>query len=217
MEPRELLRSQLQSLGVQVAGQAVADLLWFLEELLRWNRRVNLTAVTDPTAGVEKHLVDSLTLLPLLSGRERLLDIGSGGGFPCLPLKIAAPALEVLSVEATAKKVAFQNHVARSLGLEGFQAVHRRAEDLPSSALCRPGFDVIVSRAFAALPIFAALALPCLAQDGRIIAMKGSEGAQELARTQEELEGMGLVCRERRDLSLPVSGAGRTLIVLSRE
>lgn len=192
-------------------------LLWFLDELLRWNRRVNLTAITDPVAGIEKHLVDSLTLLPLLSGQERLLDLGSGGGFPGIPLKIVLPRLRVLSVDAVQKKIAFQRHAIRQLGLEGFEARQGRAEQLPQMQGCGAAFDVVVSRAFTSLSAFAALALPCLSAGGRIVAMKGPEGERERTAAGSQLEEMGLVCTEVRHLQLPDSGAERTLIVLQRK
>lgn len=216
MQGREELNRQLAQAGLAVDAGACERLLSFLDELLRWNRRVNLTAISDRSEAIEKHLVDSLTLLPLLSGDERILDLGSGGGFPCIPLQIALPGLRVLSVDAVQKKIAFQRHAARLFGLSGFEALHVRAEELPRRDGCAAGFAVVVSRAFTALPSFAALALPCLSSGGRIIAMKGAEGERELAEAREDLAGMGLVCTELRQLRLPASGGARTLIVLQR-
>lgn len=206
----------LTSSGLALPATTVAALETFLAELLRWNQKVNLTSITDPAEAREKHLLDSLSLLPLLQGEERLLDIGSGGGFPCIPLKLAAPGLQVVSVDAVQKKIAFQRHVARLLGLQGFAAEHLRVEQLPSHPLGKGGFDLVVSRAFAALEQFAALALPCLAPGGRIIAMKGAEGEKELAQSSAALAALGLVCREVRVLELPRSGSRRCLIVLTR-
>lgn len=216
MEPKELLAGLLRQLCLEVPAVASEPLLRLLNELLRWNRTHNLTAITDPAEGVEKHLVDSLTLLPLLEGGERLLDLGSGGGFPGLPLKVARPDLRVVSVDAVAKKIAFQRHAVRLLGLCGFEPLHERAEALPRRPGFAGGFDVVVSRAFTALDAFARLALPCLAPEGRIIAMKGAEGEAELAQAQPALAALGLACTDLRRLTLPASGAGRTLIVLRR-
>jgi 16S rRNA (guanine527-N7)-methyltransferase len=159
MEPKELLTDQLRQLSLHVPASAAGQMLQLLDELLRWNRTYNLTAITDPAEGIEKHLTDSLTLLPLLTGEERLLDIGSGGGFPGLPLKIARPALSVVSVDAVAKKIAFQRHAARLLGLQDFVPLHMRAEKLPDLLEYASGFDIVVSRAFAALPSL--LPWPC--------------------------------------------------------
>ena len=141
------LPTLLTPLGVNLGAVALEQLEWLGQELLRWNRTHNLTAITDPIEVCEKHLADSLTLLPLLGNARRLLDLGSGAGFPALPVKIVCPDLEVVSVDAVGKKVAFQRHVARTLKLSGFTAVHGRAEDLPGTPPCGSGFDLVTARA----------------------------------------------------------------------
>jgi len=211
-----LLADLLVPLGIVLDAATLERLEWLGRELLRWNRTHNLTAITDPAEVREKHLVDSLTLLPLLNSPRRLLDLGSGGGFPGLPLKIACPDLEVVSVDAVGKKIAFQRHVARTLGLSGFIASHGRAEDLPGTPLCGSGFDLVTARALGSLPLLARLAAPCLARGGRLIAMKGAEGAAELAEARAELAELGFVCTGRNLLRLPVTGSERRLIVLER-
>lgn len=211
-----ILKEQLRQAGVVLEEEQRRKLLWFLDELLRWNRRVNLTAITDREEALEKHLVDSLTLCPLLVDAGRFLDLGSGGGFPAIPLKIALPALAVVSVDAVQKKIAFQRHAVRHLGLSGFEALHLRAERLETMEGYAASFDTVVSRAFTSLSGFAALALPCLAPGGRIVAMKGAEGEQELADALPDLQQLGLACGEVRTLRLPASQAQRTLIVLHR-
>ena len=211
---RDRLGRLLFELSLEVAATAQQDLLVLRDELLRWNRRINLTAIRDPREALEKHLVDSLTLCPLLDGRERLLDLGSGGGFPGLPLQIARPGLQVVSVDAVRKKIAFQRHVARTLNLEGFVAWAGRAEAVADQPGWKHAFDVVVSRAFTDLPNFVALALPCLAPGGRMVAMKGPDARSELQAAQEGLERLGVICREVRSLALPASGARRCLVVL---
>jgi 16S rRNA (guanine527-N7)-methyltransferase len=210
------LEQSLTGLGITLAKPVIGDLLCLRDELLRWNRRVNLTAITDPEEALEKHLLDSLTVLPEIEPTGRLLDLGSGGGFPGLPLRLACPHLRVLSVDAVQKKIAFQRHMVRRLGLEGFTAWHGRAEKLPDHPEFAGGFERVVSRAFASLEDFVRLALPCLAPHGRIVAMKGQEGERELAAAMPVLSRLGLSCLFSRRLELPGSGARRTLIVLAR-
>ena len=165
-----------------------------------------------------RHIAESLAGDSLLRALacEHIVDLGSGGGFPGLPLKIARPALSVVSVDSVAKKIAFQRHAARLFGLQGFSPLHLRAEALPELPGYAGSFDVVVSRAFAALPVFAALALPCLQPQVRIVAMKGAEGERELAEAGGELAELGLTCTEVRQLQLPASGARRSLLVLQR-
>jgi len=210
------LTDLLATLGITLPAGAIEQLEWLGRELLRWNRTHNLTAITAADEVREKHLADSLTLLPLLGNARRLLDLGSGAGFPALPVKIARPDLAVVAVEAVGKKVAFQRHVARALKLESFTALHARAESLGEAELCGPGFEVVTARALGSLPLLARLAAPYLTPGGRLIAMKGAEGEAELAATQTELAMLGFVCTGRNLLRLPVTGSERILIVLER-
>ncbi len=215
MEERSLLNGQLHALGLVLSAEVQSDLLRLRDELLLWNRKVNLTSIRDPLQAIEKHLVDSLTLYPLLRGNEHLLDLGSGGGFPGLPLKIVFPELRLLSVDAVQKKILFQRHIGRLFGFKTFTAWHGRAEDLPQGPGNKEGFDVVVSRAFASIEKFVALALPCLSPGGRIIAMKGPEGPTELQASAGDLDKLGVVCIEQRLLHLPATKAQRTLLVLT--
>lgn len=214
MHLSDLLNDQLAQMDIRLSAGMSDRLVSYLEELLHWNRRINLTAIKDPEVAIEKHLVDSLVLVPLLKGDERVLDLGSGGGFPGIPLKIALPSLRVFSVDAVQKKITFQRHVVRLLALDHFEAHHGRAEDLPQ--VLGAEYDVVVSRAFTSLLSFVKLAKPCLSPGGRIVAMKGAEGERELAEAQHRIEGLGLICREVRRLRLPSSGAERTLLIFTK-
>jgi 16S rRNA (guanine527-N7)-methyltransferase len=185
------------------------------DELLRWNRSRNLTAITARMEVLEKHLVDSLTLLPFARQAERLLDIGSGAGFPALPLKIACPKLDVIAVDAVGKKVDFQRHVTRTLKLEGFTALHGRVETLLGQSGFRAGFDLVTARALCGLAELLRLAEPFLAPGGRLVAMKGPEGCQEYSALCEPLQREGWTLALHK-LCLPVSGAERCLIELRR-
>lgn len=202
-------------LNWQPAAPQIAQLELLVDELLRWNQRRNLTAITARAEIYEKHLYDSLTLLPLIGSARRLLDIGSGAGFPGLVLKVACPELEVVSVDAAAKKVAFQRHAARKLGLSGFTALHARAETLPDHSEVGGGFDLVTARALGSLELLVALAGPCLAPDGRLVAMKGPDWREELDAGRDELTNAGWTVRSH-ELELPVSRAGRCLLEFAR-
>ena len=213
----ELLQGELSAFGqTDISDAACADLLWYLEELRRWNRHHNLTAIDDLAAGIEKHLLDSLTLLPFLSGSERVLDIGSGAGLPGLVLKIVRPGLDLVSIDGVAKKIRFQRHVIRQLGLCKAQARAVRIETLVTDPAYAGNFDVIVFRALGALEQFVPLALPCLASRGRFLLMKGPEGAAELAAAESRLRECGLACTRQQELTLPESGAQRMIVELGR-
>jgi 16S rRNA (guanine527-N7)-methyltransferase len=215
MTDRELLQEMLEQVEVVLPAEALDQLLWFREELLRWNKSINLTAITDPLSTLEKHLVDSLTLLPYISQQGFLLDMGSGGGFPSIPLKIARPELTIWSVDAVAKKIAFQKHVVRTLKLLDFTALHARLEKLPSNNTL-PGFDLIVTRAFSSLREILSLAEPLLAQNGQVVAMKGADGLKELTESAKIIEGAGFTCQRAVHVQLPQSKAQRYLLFFGK-
>jgi 16S rRNA (guanine527-N7)-methyltransferase len=204
----------LAVMNLQVSSEAIALLECLANELLKWNRSRNLTAITAHDEVLEKHLVDSLTLLPFARQAKRLLDIGSGAGFPSLPLKIACRSLDVTAVDAAGKKIDFQRHVARTFKLEGFVALHGRVEPLQEKEGCRAGFDLVTARAVCGLSEFVRLAEPFLATGGRLIAMKGPEGGKEFATLCNRLSTDGWVVSLHK-FNLPVSRAMRCLVELS--
>ena len=149
-------------------------------ELLYWNQTINLTAITDPFEIAIKHFVDSLAPAGLISARATLLDIGSGGGFPGIPLKVAIPTLSVTLIDASRKKINFLKHVIRSLKLDGIVALHIRAEALASDPAFQKHFDVITSRALTDLNSFIRRARSLLAANGQMIALKGKTDQPEV-------------------------------------
>jgi len=206
-------RQGANELGLVITPECERRLLGFLEELQRWGKRINLTAIRDPREGVEKHLLDALLLVPLLRGDERLLDIGSGAGLPGIPLKIVLPKLQLISVEAAEKKVLFQRHALRLLGLEA-RVEHVRVEALGERDGFRHAFEVITARAFSSLDQLVAYGAPLLAPHGRIIAMKGPEGAREWREARVAREGW--CCTRLERVTLPFSGAQRQLLEIRK-
>jgi 16S rRNA (guanine527-N7)-methyltransferase len=154
------------------------------EELMQWTAKTNLTSITDPLEVAVKHFLDSLVPAGIIPSGASLLDIGSGGGFPGIPLKVLIPSLSVTLIDASRKKTSFLKHVIRSLKLGGIEALHCRAEALADDPLYINRFDVIISRALTSLDSFVRLALPLLAKEGSIMALKGEADRQELADLQ---------------------------------
>jgi 16S rRNA (guanine527-N7)-methyltransferase len=154
-------------------------------ELVRWNRKINLTAITDPFEVAIKHFLDSLPAARFLPKDATLLDIGSGGGFPGLALKILMPSLSITLIDASRKKVSFLKHVIRTLKLDNIEALHIRAEDLAGDPFYRNRFNVVISRAVSSLELFCRLALPFLIDEGSMMALKGDVGIDEI----KELQG----------------------------
>ena len=208
------LRAALAELAIAIDSSKEERLLFFLDELLRWNQSINLTAITNRDEALVKHLVDSLTLLPYLRGDEILLDMGSGGGLPGLPLKMVMPGLNLTSVDAVAKKISFQKHVIRTFALTGAIARHGRLEDLGQEPALAGHFNLVVARAFASLPDCLRLARPFLLPGGRLIAMKGPEGEKEVMEAEKIFTSVGFSLQTIDHLVLPGGNGARTLITL---
>jgi 16S rRNA (guanine527-N7)-methyltransferase len=200
----EGLRERASALGVALEPAAAAQLLRLLDELEQWNRAYNLTAITTRAAMVTGHLLDSLAASGDLRG-TRIADLGTGAGFPGLPLAIVHPERQFTLIDSTAKKVRFVAHAARTLGLRNVEAVHARAEDLQPE----PPFDTIIARAVATLAELAALARPLAGAGTLLVAYKGQRPDAELAALPADWELLGL-----RPVQVPGLAAERCLVTL---
>ncbi len=170
------MRRALAALPGELPDAAAPSLTALIEALARWNQKVNLTAIRDPEEMVTHHVLDSLAVRPLLEGRL-ILDVGTGPGFPGLPLAIAEPDREFTLIDSNQKKIAFVEHATRMLGLGNVTAAKARGEDYA------PGhrFDTVIARALAALPRLLEIAGHHVGEDGVFVALKGRYPAEELA------------------------------------
>jgi 16S rRNA (guanine527-N7)-methyltransferase len=175
-DERAVLVAGARELGVSLEEAAAAALARLLDELLRWNRAYNLTAVTDRRQMLTHHLLDSLSVAPFVQGSS-LADVGTGAGFPGLPLALIAPQRRCVLMDSNGKKQRFVAHAARTLGLTNVEALQARAEDL------RPAqpFDTVVARACAALPQLLEWVAPLCGPRTRVLAMKGRLPEEEIA------------------------------------
>lgn len=196
-----------RELNVDLSTQAAGKLLQLLDELAKWNRTHNLTAITDREEMVTHHLLDSLSVHSALTG-VTVADVGTGAGFPGLPLAVVNPERTFTLIDSNNKKVRFVAHAARALGLTNVEAVHARAEGLERTQT----FDVVVARAFAALPELLEKVAPLCGPDTHVLAMKGK-------RPDEEIAGIAAnewQVIETRALTVPGLNAERHLVILQR-
>jgi 16S rRNA (guanine527-N7)-methyltransferase len=219
---QRMIRDAASRLGVDISPAATELFAVHARELLRWNQKINLTAITDPAAVAVKHFVDAVAALRVLPPGGSLLDVGSGAGFPGIPIKIARPALRVTLVDAARRKVNFLNHLIRTLALEQTAARHVRVEALAADRRHAGGYDVVICRAFADLAAFVAVGLPLLAPGGRLVALKGRAAEAEVAalaavgRGPEPGAARALPRLDIRidTFALPPSGDRRAIVVL---
>lgn len=202
------LQQQAAELGVVVNDDQADRLGRFLDLLFTWNKKVNLTSLTDPRAAVEGHLVDSLAVLPEVRGASSVLDLGAGGGFPSVPLAVVAPEIAFTLVDAVGKKVGFLKAALAGVGVKNAKAVHLHANGKPVEEKVEPA-QVVIARAFMPLPEYLALAFPYLAPGGRVVAMLGPE--VQIPGTPPN----GLKVVSERAYRLPRSGAARRVVAFS--
>lgn len=208
----KVLEREALAMGLELTKDHIRAFETFAAELIKWNSKINLTAITDENEIAIKHFIDSLHMAPYVQDDDVLLDIGSGGGLPVIPLKIVKPKTTMVSVDAVAKKINFQRHIIRTLNLQDIEAIHTRIESLHKTH--HQKFSLITSRAFTRLDNFIALAFPLLAEGGRIIAMKGSGADDEVSVSDSILESLNLKITSQHAYVLPESMGSRTLTVI---
>jgi 16S rRNA (guanine527-N7)-methyltransferase len=212
---QEVLAEGAAVLGVDLSTEHLGAFDFLMEELLRWNRKMNLTAISDPFEIVVKHFLDSLTLSPHLSFGSSLMDVGSGAGFPCIVLKISDPSLRITSIDSSRKKLSFQRHLIRQLGLEGIDAVQAHLPDPHIVERYGKYFDYVVSRAFGKLRNFLRIAHPLIKDTGIIIVMKGKmeKGGRP---NHSVLIRFNMTLQRTVSFTLPFIDADRTLLFFAR-
>jgi 16S rRNA (guanine527-N7)-methyltransferase len=184
---RDLAKSRLE---IELNDLQVDQFSTYSDLLIEWNEKFNLTSITDPADIIVKHFLDSLALKKHIHG-EKIADIGTGAGFPGIPLKIFYPNLQLFLVDSLAKRLEFLNVVCDCLGFKKVETVHARAEDLGRDPKYRETFDTVTSRAVARLPVLLEYALPLLKRGGHFIAAKGSLADEEIAESGKALTVLG--------------------------
>jgi len=207
-----------RQMGLRLSHTQLSSLALYERELLDWNTRFNLTAIRDPQEIYIKHFLDSLTCL--LAMREpplaRLIDIGTGAGFPGIPLKIIVPKMHLTLVESVGKKAEFCRHVVKVLDLQGVDVVQERAEVLGQQAEFRERYDWAVARAVAILPVLAEYLLPLVRVGGCMLAMKGESGPAEAHAAEHALRVLGGHLRQLSTVTLPGVAEERHLVIIDK-
>jgi 16S rRNA (guanine527-N7)-methyltransferase len=209
----ERLQQGCRTLGVSVSEEVPPKLHRLMNELIKWNAKVNLTAITEPEEVLEKHFLDSLAVLPEVEGAASLLDLGAGAGFPGLPLKLARPALAVTLVDAVGKKVGFLKATIAALGMKDARGLHARAEGQPEKEGI-PRAGLLIARAFMDLPDWLNLAPAYVLPGGRVVAMLGKAQPEPELRARAGERGLSFV--SARQYRLPFSGAERQVAVFGK-
>jgi len=202
-------------LEIQLDEKQSSQLAAYVRLLREWNERINLTAILDDEGIAVRHLLDSLTLLPMLGAGHTLIDVGTGAGLPGLPLKIVQPDLQVTLLDALAKRVKFLDAVISELQLSGIITRHGRAEEAARLPVLREKFDIATARAVAALPALCEYCLPFVRPGGIFLAMKG-QNAEKWQDAQKAIRILGGEIAGIKEFELPGTDMKRTILTIRK-
>lgn len=212
----DLLTSECEKIGIDLGDYGADRFDTYAERLVHWNEHVNLTAITEPDDIVIKHFIDSLYANKYVNFKpgESLIDIGTGAGFPGLPLLIVNPELDVNFVDSSGKRIGFIKDVLSNIGLVAVRT-HERAEDLGKNSDFREMYDYATARAVAPLNVLCEYCLPLVKVGGLFVSLKGSNGMQELENARNAIKVLGGEVAKAEEYKLP-NGDGRSIIIIRK-
>lgn len=207
-----------KDLNIDLNENEIGNFILYKELLKEWNQKINITAITDDVEVDIKHFIDSIVLFNtgLFNGNKKIIDIGTGGGFPGIPLKIINKDLEVVLLDSLKKRLKFLDIVIEDLKLQDIFTIHGRAEELSRNEGHREEYDIAVSRAVASLDTLVEYSLPFVKIGGHFIAMKGSEIAEELNGAANGIEVLGGKVIKKEKITLPLSDIEHSLIIIEK-
>ena len=182
---------KLKEFNIEINEEQIKSFEKYMNLLLEWNEKINLTAITQPEEVKLKHFVDSLTVLKYINDDDKVIDIGTGAGFPGIPLKIMKENTKITLLDSLNKRINFLNIVIETLNLRNIQAIHGRAEEIARNKLYREKYDVTVSRAVANLSTLSEYMLPFVKVGGKCICMKGANVNEEIEKAKNAIKELG--------------------------
>ena len=218
---KEEFYTKMQESAKEINIDLSVEQLWkfnrYMELLIEWNEKINLTAITDPEEIILKHFIDSLTIYKYIKEDSKIVDVGTGAGFPGIPLSIVDSSLKITLVDSLNKRLIFLEDVIKELELHNVELVHARAEEFGQNKKYRESFDVATSRAVANLSTLAEYLIPLVKINGKCICMKASEAKQEIEEAKKAINFLGGAIEKIEEFDLPNSDIGRTIIIITKE
>ena len=211
------LAEKAQKINIGISEEESNKFYEYMNLLIQWNEKVNLTAITEPNDVILKHFIDSITINKYIEKENKIMDIGTGAGFPGIPLKIINPKKEFVLVDSLNKRINFLNEVCNELVMKKIKCIHSRAEELATNYRYREQYDVVTSRAVARLSTLLEYMLPFVSGGGKCICMKGANIEKELEEAKKAISVLGGKIEIVDNMTLPDSDMERNIIVIKKE
>lgn len=211
------MQEYAKEIKIVLHEKQINQLYTYMELLLEWNQKVNLTAITEPKEIILKHFIDSMTITKYIERNTKLIDIGTGAGFPGIPIKILREDIEVTLLDSLNKRIHFLKEVIEQLKLKKIEAIHSRAEDFGKNKKYRETFDYATSRAVANLSTLAEYLLPLVTLDGYCISMKGPNIEEEIQKSKNAITILGGKIEKIEKFQLPKSKIDRNIIMIRKD
>lgn len=214
----EILEKGCQQLGLSMSEHQEQQFMKYYELLIEWNKVMNLTAITEFDEVMQKHFLDSLTIVKGIEKTEHIcmLDVGTGAGFPGIPLKIMFPEWEIVLLDSLNKRIKFLDEAIAQLGLEKIRTIHGRAEDFAKKQEYREQFDLVVSRAVANLASLSEYCLPYVREGGKFVSYKAANADAELDESRKAIDILGGKIDKVEKFQIPDTDMDRTLVVVKK-
>lgn len=212
----EGLLEKTSTMGVRFSVEQMDKFYKYMNLLIEWNEKMNLTAIIEPNEIILKHFIDSITILKDIKDGSTVVDVGTGAGFPGIPLSIMNPTLKITLVDSLNKRLIFLQEVINELDLKNVELVHARAEEFGRNKKYREKFDVATSRAVANLATLSEYLLPLVKINGKAISMKAGNASQEIEDAKKAIKTLGGNINNIEEFKLPQSDIGRTIIIIDK-
>ena len=210
------MKESLKELNIEISEKQLNQFYNYMNILIEWNKVMNLTNITEPEEIIQKHFVDSLTILKSIKENDSIIDVGTGAGFPGMPIKIVFPETRITLLDSLNKRIKFLEEVTNKLELKNIETIHGRAEEVAHNKKYREKYDIAIARAVAPLNVLSEYLLPFVKIGGYAICMKGVKGKEEAEEGKNAIKILGGEITNSREFNLPNTEMARTIIEIEK-